>query len=88
MGQSSIIYTSSSLGVDGCKEGWVGVAIDECGQVLGSHVSSTFKNLLSYFPGIQSVGIDMPLKLINEPSKEADQLVRKELGSKRFSSYS
>ena len=53
MGQSSIIYKSSSLGVDGCKEGWVGVAIDECGQVLGSHVSSTFKNLLSYFSGIK-----------------------------------
>ena len=83
MGQSSKIYKSSSLGVDGCKEGWVGVAIDECGQVLGSHVSSTFKNLLSYFSGIKLVGIDMPLKLINEPSREADQLVRKELGSKR-----
>jgi len=81
--QNAISYRSSSLGVDGCKEGWVGVAIDECGHLVGSYVSATLKNLLSYFSGIRVVAVDMPLKLVNQPTREADQLVRKELGSKR-----
>ena len=83
MTQNAESYKSSFLGIDGCKEGWVGVAVDDCGHFVGSYVSITLKNLLSYFSGISVVGIDMPLKLVNQSTREADQLVRKELGSKR-----
>ena len=76
-------FKSSYLGIDGCKEGWVGVAIDKRGHFVNSHAGKTLKNLLSYFSDISVVGVDMPLQLVNQPTREADQLIRKELGSKR-----
>ncbi|MDB4737959.1 DUF429 domain-containing protein [Verrucomicrobiales bacterium] len=71
------------VGVDGCKEGWVGVAIDKNGAFIGSFLSKLLKDIISHFSDASVIGVDMPLKLVNKPFREADQLVRKELGVKR-----
>lgn len=71
------------LGVDGCKEGWVAVALHEDGTFCDSMVAKELSVLIDYYPKGKTIGVDMPLDLVNEPTRIADQLVRKELGPKR-----
>ena len=73
----------SFLGVDGCKEGWVGVALNTNGRFQESILVDNFSDLTKYFPNVEIIGVDMPVDLVNKPSRMADQLVRKKLGSKR-----
>ena len=73
----------SFLGVDGCKEGWVGVALNTNGRFQESILVDKFSELTKYFPDVEIIGVDMPVDLVNKPSRMADQLVRKKLGSKR-----
>ena len=71
------------LGVDGCKEGWVAVALHEDGTFCDSIVAKELSVLIDYYSEVKTIGVDMPLDLVNEPTRIADQLVRKELGPKR-----
>ena len=68
------------LGIDGCKEGWVAVALHEDGTFCDSMVAKELSVLIDYYPEVKTIGVDMPLDLVNEPTRIADQLVRKELG--------
>ena len=73
----------SFLGVDGCKEGWVGVALNTNGRFQESILVDNFSDLTKYFPNVEIIGVDMPVDLVNKPSRMADQLVRKKFVSKR-----
>ena len=66
----------SFLGVDGCKEGWVGVALNRNGRFQESILVDKFSELTKYFPDVEIIGVDMPVDLVNKPSRMADQLVR------------
>ena len=71
------------LGVDGCKEGWVAVALHDDGTFCDSLVAKELSFLIDHYAEVKTIGVDMPLNLVNEPTRIADQLVRKELGPKR-----
>jgi predicted RNase H-like nuclease len=68
--------STSIVGVDGCRAGWV------CAQrqsgVLSLHVVANFRELLVHWGGI--VGIDVPIGLMESGSRTADVLARQALG--------
>lgn len=73
------------LGVDGCPAGWVGALL--VGDDLTLHVAPAIELLvarLEVTPAV--VGIDIPIGLPDDSSREADRLARTELPPGRKSS--
>ena len=74
------------VGVDGCKHGWVAVAIDPTG-FLAAHRFPTFDALLLANPHAAAIAVDMPIGLVDEPCRAADRSAREVLGSARSSIF-
>ncbi len=78
------------LGVDACKAGWVGAILEPgaprpriaVAQTIGSLVETVRQSL-----GIQVVGIDIPIGLPDETTRQADALARKMLKGKASSVF-
>jgi len=70
-------------GVDGCKEGWVGVWLDQSGTVAGTFSSVSLEEVLQSIPDLITAGIDMPIQLLDAPVRPADTLARSALGAER-----
>lgn len=68
------------VGVDGCKLGWVTVVLDPTGFVGAQHFPNFAAVLLAY-PHAQVIAVDMPIGLVDEPSRAADHSARAFLGS-------
>ena len=70
-------------GVDGCREGWVGVWLDQSGAVAGATSSESLEKVLQSIPELKIAGIDMPIQLLDAPTRLADTQARRALGPER-----
>ncbi|GAA3566431.1 DUF429 domain-containing protein [Microlunatus spumicola] len=80
--------TGRVLGVDGCREGWVGVAPDPDGP--RAYVAADLRTLvrLAEQDGpVVRVGVDIPVGLADSGWRAADTLVRAALGPRRASLF-
>ena len=77
---------STTVGVDGCKEGWFYFREDQTSVSFG--VASDLKNLTRILPKDSRIFIDIPIGLIDSGSegRACDLAARKALGSPRASS--
>jgi predicted RNase H-like nuclease len=73
-------------GVDGCRNGWAAVDLDD-GQLAGVRLGQTLDALLSGSAPGQVVAIDMPLGLLAEGWRAADREARALLGARRSSVF-
>ena len=82
-----ILRERVSLGVDGCRGGWLVIALSEQGGSFGLYPS--LRGLLSELVAKTPVFIDMPLGLIEDSSMEraCESLVRQRLGPRRSSVF-
>ncbi|MEM6293008.1 MAG: DUF429 domain-containing protein [Myxococcota bacterium] len=63
------------VGADGCKQGWVAVAVSRDGFVEGA-VVDRFAMLLQRYPGASVVGVDTPVGLVEQGPRSADAAAR------------
>ena len=71
------------LGVDGCREGWVGAALDDGGTLERLEVAPNLPELFARFDTCTCAGVDMPLHLLDAGQRPADLQVRTRLGPTR-----
>ena len=69
---------SRVLGVDGDRNGWVGVVLAD-GGFESAHLASTLEDLHGRCGRIQAIAIDMPIGWCRG-QRESDRLARRELG--------
>ena len=69
-------------GVDGCRDGWVGVDLDGGGSVT-VRAAASLDERLAGTAAQQVVGIDMPLGLLASGWRAADREARALLGPRR-----
>ena len=82
MTDSAIKY----VGVDGCKEGWIGVGLSD-GDCWDVHVGKEFANIVAHFGDACIILVDMPIGLCKDAAPRAcDKEARKKLGTERQSS--
>jgi predicted RNase H-like nuclease len=73
-------------GVDGCRNGWVAVDLDD-GRFAGVRLEPALDALLAGAAPGQVVGIDMPLGLLADGWRAADREARALLGIRRSSVF-
>lgn len=75
------------VGVDGCKKGWVAVAISDDGFV-GADLHPSFAGLLDRFGSSEAICVDMPLGLVESGDRDADLAARAFLTEQASSVFS
>lgn len=78
------------LGVDGCRDGWVGIVLEPDGRVLGvsgPDMAGVVAAATTASGPPAVVGVDMPLHLAVEGWRPCDRAVRAHLGAKRSSVF-
>lgn len=71
------------IGIDGCKEGWVGVLLSDEGHFHDIATTTTLEEMMAFFPTATVAGVDMPLHLADAATRPADTWARKLLGARR-----
>ena len=81
--------TARVLGVDGCREGWVGVALDEPGPPRAYAAPDLLRLVaLAEADGpVAVVGVDIPVGLTDEVERQPDLLAQRLLGPRRSSIF-
>lgn len=79
------------LGVDAAgRAGWVGVVVDDAGFVA-AHVASTLVDVIALAEGagprMDAIGVDIPIGLVDGPSRSADGAARAYVGPRRSSVF-
>ncbi len=76
------------LGVDAYRKakGWIGIELDR-GTFVDAHIADRLTELLSAVNGIQAVGIDMPLGLVETGRRQADLDARDFVDKRRNSVF-
>ncbi|QPP05386.1 DUF429 domain-containing protein [Streptomyces bathyalis] len=74
------------LGVDACKKGWVAVELTD-GAFAGARFSHGLRTLLDATPQADVVAVDMPLGLVEEGWRQADEKAKAVLGPRRNSVF-
>lgn len=67
-----------TVGVDGCKGGWVAVALDS-GRFGGARLCADFGAVLAAYPGAQVIAVDMPIGLVERGFRACDLAARAQL---------
>ena len=75
-----------ALGLDACRGKWLGVALDDSGFV-GAHIHVDAAALVSHWPDVVAVGVDIPIGLPEKPLREADRAAREFVGARRSSVF-
>ena len=79
-----------ALGVDAAgTRGWTGIVIDDRGFV-GAHLAGTLSRLVEEVDAtgrVDAIGIDIPIGLVDAPSRSADQQARAFVGPRRSSVF-
>ncbi|UGY94606.1 DUF429 domain-containing protein [Streptomyces gobiensis] len=70
------------VGVDACPTGWVGVVLHD-GRFAAAHAAPSLDGLLEQVPQAVTVGIDIPLGLLDSRWRQADRLAAARLGRHR-----
>ena len=76
----------SAVGVDGCKQGWIAIALRDREPAEGQFVTS-LDELLDAIPDAQAVAIDIPIGLPTSGRRRADIEARALLGARRNSVF-
>lgn len=71
------------IGLDGCRKGWVGVKLDANGRFHSARHLRRLDPGRDWLSSAKVVGIDMPLRLLEAPRREADREARRFLGAER-----
>ena len=80
-------HSGQVLGVDGCRAGWVGIVLGPDSFVRGVF-GATIAELAAAAGPVDAIGIDMPLRVTDDPRPRASDLaVRRHLGPKRSSLF-
>lgn len=74
------------VGVDGCRDGWVIVALEN-GAFAGASQLTTFADVLGACEGADAVGVDMPIGFVETGERTCDRLVREFIGPRRASVF-
>jgi predicted RNase H-like nuclease len=75
-----------ALGIDGCPAGWLYVRQDLATGELSAGLFRHIEEILVFPPGETTVGIDMPIGLVESGPRPCEQRARKLLGRPRSSS--
>lgn len=70
------------LGIDACKRGWVAVELRD-GAFVAAHIAGSLEDLLAPLGSVEAVGVDMPLGLLSQGWRRADQEAARTLGALR-----
>jgi len=79
--------TARVLGVDGCKAGWIGIALD--GNTIRGYLEPTIGELVTEAESdgpLDVVAVDIPIGMPDEGLRTADVEARKAVGNKLISS--
>lgn len=74
-------------GVDGCKDGWFAVTTDD-GKLTGAHFFVSFSELIGVFASAKIIGVDIPIGLLKDSSRQADVEAKRFLGKRSASIFS
>ena len=74
------------VGVDGCRGGWVAVALCH-GSFAGATAYGRFRDLLDGVPEAVTVGVDVPIGLTGDTQRLCDTLAQERLGPRRSSVF-
>lgn len=77
---------STVLGVDGWKNGWVGIELRD-GRFVGAHVGETLRGLTAATPGAVAIGVDIPLGLLESEVRASDRAAQRRLGARSSSLF-
>lgn len=77
---------STVLGVDGWKNGWVGVELRD-GRYVAAHVDPTLRGLIAAAPEARIIGVDIPLGLLDTEVRASDRAARRRLGARSSSLF-
>lgn len=77
--------TRPVLGVDGARGGWVGVRLD--GDVPSFHFDVTLAGLVTEAAPLSLIAVDMPIALVADGTRAAEDEVRRLLGPRRSSLF-
>jgi predicted RNase H-like nuclease len=73
-------------GVDGCRDGWIVVALDG-GRFAGAGKYATFRDVLDAAGDADAIGVDIPIGLLPEGDRLCDRLAREYVGFRRGSVF-
>lgn len=76
----------SVVGIDGCKRGWIAIALDEDNSTRG-HFVERLDGLGAALDGVHAVAIDIPIGLPSTGRRQADDAARDLLGPRRNSVF-
>ena len=74
------------LGVDGWRNGWVGIELRD-GRYGGAHVDETLRALLAAAPDAVAIGVDIPLGLLDSEARACDRAAQRRLGARSSSLF-
>jgi predicted RNase H-like nuclease len=74
------------LGVDGCRDGWVAVALSQ-GRFAGATKVDSFQQLVDDTPDAVAIGVDIPIGLLPADIRLCDAMVRQFVGPRRNSVF-
>lgn len=74
------------LGVDGWKNGWVGVELRD-GRYVAAHADPTLRGLVATVPEALAIGVDMPLGLMDHEVRASDPAAKRLLGPRSSSLF-
>ncbi|CAM3339134.1 DUF429 domain-containing protein [Mycobacterium frederiksbergense] len=77
---------STVLGVDGWKNGWVGIELRD-GRYVGAHVDETLRGLVAAAPDAVAIGVDIPLGLLDSEVRASDRAAQRRLGARSSSLF-
>lgn len=72
------------VGVDGCKNGWIAVALNN-GRFAGAAMYESFAALVHEADDAFSIGVDIPIGLLAQGKRYCDGMVKELLGPRRDS---
>jgi predicted RNase H-like nuclease len=75
-----------AIGIDGCKAGWMAVALGE-GGVEGARVFSSLAAVLANWPDADAYAVDMPIGLPERGRRRADEAARAWVGPRASSVF-
>ncbi|MEO0971785.1 MAG: DUF429 domain-containing protein [Pseudomonadota bacterium] len=73
------------VGVDGCRAGWLAIAID-AGGATSWGVFASFDQVPAHWPRVERLLIDMPIGLADDAPRAVEREARQRLGRPRASS--
>lgn len=77
---------STVLGVDGWRNGWVGIELRD-GRYVAAHVDETLRGLTGAAPGVLAIGVDIPLGLLDAEVRACDRAAQRRLGARSSSIF-